>query len=352
MALFNKRQVGYIKALAGVGKHKTYIHSRLDTSLASSGYVLSSTNSRCDTTSKKGIVHVTALHTPHAAIDSTSTGEPDSWQTHPAFLYAGCKKTLPMDQLGLLDAPVITPSSEGDNPTTLSRVGPDFYLDSTHIRMRFTMPDFQIASSGSTKQPHYEYRLIMFRPRKPVEAADVHLNDTATPADRLTALKGGASYLNFHYDLFNGYVARPVGLQGWRGRMDLDGDEFYSGYKRNGNAFDAKAASAPRRDLNPPGEPEFLTMDDYMTLPLNDADYIVKCDERFFLGPEHGKSHYEKNVKINWTERGSTPESNMAEGLPEGFNCNWYIMLLATSNDGADPNLNVLYRGTTYVESS
>lgn len=348
MAPFNKRQVGFIKAVAGVGKHKTYIHSRIDTDLATSAYVLSTTNSRVDVSKKAGVVYTVALNHSHTAIDAAETStDPTQWSPESTTISAGCKKSAYMDQMSLLDAPVIAPGDETNNPSTGSRVGPEFYLDSTHLRMRFTMPDFTIASSGSTKQPHYEYRLIMFRPRKPVASA----THTDFVRDGPTALLGGASFINFHYDLFNGYVARPVGLQGYRAKQELDGDEYYSGNKRSTSTFVAQTTPA-RFNKGPTGEGENLTMDDFMTLPVNDADYIIKCDERFFLGPEHGKSHFEKNVRVAWSERGETDQTDMAQGLKEGFNANWYIMLLATSNDSVAPNLNVLYRGTTYVESS
>ena len=345
MAPFNKRQVGFIKAVAGVGKHKTYIHKRIDTTLSSSGYVLSSSSSRVNSSGKNGSVYTVALVSPHTAVDASDTSaDPTAWTPAPTRISAGCKKSGYMDQMRLLDAEVVSPGDETNFVPTNKRVGSEFYLDSTHLRMRFTMPDFQVSSG---KQPHHEYRLILFRPRKPVTTTDSTAVNTA--ADPLTALHG-ASFLNFHYDLFNGYVARPIGLQGYRAKQELDGDEYYSGNVRAGNTYAVNAGT--RSDRNPTGEPELLTMDDYMTLPVNDADYIVKADERFFLGPEHGKSHYEKTMKINWTERGETDHQDMGQGLPEGFTPNWYIMLLATSNDTTSPNLNVLYRATTYAESS
>lgn len=343
MAPFNKRQVGFIKAVAGVGKQKTYIHSRVDTDLATKGYVLTSSSSRVDSTKKNALVYTVALTHPHSCIDAVETSaDPAAWTPTPNRVSAGCAKSAWQDEMGLLDSSVTAPSAEANQVDTNLRVGPEFYLDSTHLRMRFTMPDFTVTSG---KQPHHEYRLIMFRPRKPVSS-----HAQGGIGDGTTTLLGGASFINFHYDLFNGYVARPIGLQGYRAKQELDGDEYYSGNKQVGTSFVVQTAG--RKAKNPTGEPENLTIDDFMTLPVNDADYIVKCDERFFLGPEHGKSHYEKNVRIAWTERGETDHANMAHGLKEGFNTNWYIMLLATSNDTTSPNLNVLYRGTTYVESS
>lgn len=89
-----------------------------------------------------------------------------------------------------------------------------------------------------------------------------------------------------------------------------------------------------------------------MTLPLNDTDYVIHTDERFFMGREHGKSHYEKIVSFDWSERGSTNADDMQDGLREGFNPNWVMMLLATTNDNVAPNVNYHITQVTSVESA
>lgn len=344
MAPFNKREVGYIKALAGVGKHKTYIHSRFSKSLASDGYDLTSTSSVIDNTTKKVRVLTTALNDITFALDSTDiSGNPNSWSPDVRKVGAGCRNGGALQPMQLLSATVVAEKDEGNFVDTSSRVGPDFYLGSTHLRLRFTMPGFAQAASGTVASPHAEYRLIIFRGRKPQTSVN---SVTDGEYDPLTAIHG-SSFLNFHYDLFNGYTGRPVGMQGWRSRQELDGTELYHGYKRSADVFIANAGSADY----PPGE-DTRTADDLMTLPINDADYIVMKDERFFLGAEHGKSHYETNVRWDWTEKGTTDKPDMAQGLPESFNTNWMIMLIGTYNSSQTPDLHCLYRGTTYAESA
>lgn len=353
MAVFNKRQVGYIKAIAGVGKHKSFIHSRYDGKL-SNGLALTNTNSVITTTNKKATIHLTQLHKHPVVVDQASSRSDDvnNWTL------ATWHNRLGDNQLGLLNCKAIAEGDEekmdedgttladeiggtaagGTQPTT-GRVGSDFFLDKTHLRMRFTMPDFTVSSG---KQPHYEYRLIIFRARKP----------QSTHNDQPTDLLGGSSYINFAYDLFNGYVGRPVGVAGWRGRLDFDGHDHYSGMQASTTVtggFDPSVSG--KTALYPPGETS-RTVDDLMTMPLNDADYIVKRDERFFLGPEHGKSHYETAISFDWNQRGETFEEDMSVGLEPGFNPLWSIVVIGTSNDTATPDLNILYRGTTTVESS
>lgn len=345
MAVFNKRQVGYIKAIAGVGKHKTYIHATYRDTLAN-GYDCTSTNSRNDHTYKKLRVYTIGLTSPNVAVDASDVSAlPTAWSPNSEKLGAGCRNGGYMGVMNLMTAACVAEKDEDNFVDTNKRVGPEFFLDSTHLRMRFTMPDFTVTSG---KQPHYEYRLIIFRNRKPVASRTPAEGATPVTAEDQGSFVHGVSLLNFHYDLFNGYVGRPVGLQGFRKRQALDNSELCSGNVRSGTSFTTTGGTTRR----PTGEQNLLTADDYMTLPVNDADYIVKCDERFFLGPEHGKSHYEKNIRFDWNQRGETDSDNMQNGLPEGFNGCWYVMLLGTSNDQQDPNLNILYRGTTYVESA
>lgn len=357
MAPFNKRQIGYIKAIANVGKHKSFVHSRYDGSLTD-GLALTSSNSTISTGSKKCTVHLVQLHRFARVADQRASQYDisDSWPLSNsdyciqneemtlldcAAVPEGDAGKIDEDGTTLPDAVPDTAVVGGYNPTT-ERIGSEFFLDKTHLRMRFTMPDFDVMTG---KQPHYEYRLIVFRTRKP----------QITTGDAPTALTGGSSFINHAYDLFNGYVGRPVGIAGWRGRLDFDGHQHYSGMQPNfggagGLGFSGGVAEGKTAKF-PPGETD-RTADDLMTLPLNDADYIVKCDERFFLGPEHGKSHYEKVISWDWNQQGETLEPDLAKGLDPTFNPLWKVMLIGTSNDNLTPNLNILYRGTTTIESA
>lgn len=356
MAPFNKRQVGYIKALAGLGKHKSFVHARYDGQLTD-GLALTATNSVIVTTGKACRYHMVQLHRNPLVVDQTSSvsNNPATWDVGDHM------KCVVQSQLNLLDCSAVPEGDENKNdedgnamtdeipgttvgaiqPTT-GRVGSEFFLDKTHIRMRFTMPDFQVTSG---KQPHHEYRLIVFRNRKPQSSYR-----SSNIADPTTSMHG-ASFLNNSYDLFNGYVGRPCGIAGWRGRQDFDGHEDYSGMKSGAANAGYVNGTAGYTDKFAPGDIT-RTPDDLMTLPLNDADYVVKLDERFFLGPEHGKSHYERNISFDWNQRGDTFDPDLAQGLEPQFNPLWTILLIGTTNDTTDPNLNILYRGTSTIESA
>lgn len=334
MAVFNKRQVGYIKAIAGVGNHKTMRHSRATGDLAAS-VSLDSTNSRVDNSVKKMKGLTIFLNRGMRCVDSADTGDPNTWNPAVVNSVSGFRSTSFSPGLDCMFVDSVDEGDEGKTVTTDQRVGEDFYLNATHVKMRFTMPDF--GSISGTVQPHHEYRLIIFRNRLPT-VTDYSLNDAID----------NQSYLNFHYDLFNGYVGRRIGLQGYRKHEEYDGDNFYSGNVVSGTLYTTTGGTAK----SPTSEPANLSPDDWMTLPLNDTDYVIHTDERFFLGREHGKSHYEKVIRFDWRERGSTHDSDMQNGLREGFNPNWVIMLLATTNDDVEPNINYHVTQVTSVESA
>lgn len=374
MPIFNKREVGYIKAIAGVGKHKTFVHKRWFGNLAQNGVQLteldyvnaSGGNSRLayKTSQASGVelkkLHVfgMALHKAHVAVDAADTSAViANWSINSNKLACGLTSNSSngtgtsgtMVELDSLTCKAVAEADDGKidesgnvttgtqvTPTTI-RVGSEFFLDKTTYKFRFTMPDF--GTTSNSNQPHFEYRLIMFRNRKPVKSYYAQDNNAV-----------GCSFLNFQYDLFNGPVGRPVGFRGWRGRMDFDGHENYRGMTSSVN----KTWSLPstETDIAEPGAPEKFTTDEWMTMPLNSADYIILKDERFFLGTEHGKSHYEMMMPFNWREQGETLEEDLTTGLREGFNPNIYFLLMGTSNDAITPNLNMMISATTTIESA
>lgn len=334
MAIFNKREVGYIKAIAGVGSHKTLKHSRVVGDL-SQWKSLAPNNSRVDNSDKLMKAFVMYVDGYPFMVDASDTGDFTTWTPEYEKASAGYYSA---GYVPLLNALKVDSVAEGDETKTVStdeRVGEDFYLNATHMKMRFTMPDFGSTGAGSDVQPHHEYRLIIFRNRHAVPNS---------PDD--TGAMDSASYLNWNYDLFNGYVGRRIGLQGYRKHEQFDNDETYSGNIRSATDYIGSTAKSPT------SEPSDLTPDDWMTLPLNDTDYVIHTDERFFLGREHGKSHYEKVVRFDWRERGSTSENRLSDGLREGFNTNWVVLMLATTNDTVVPNVNYHITQTTSLESA
>lgn len=347
MPPFNKRQVGYIKAIAGIGQHKSFITYNNNVTYDSS--CIDSQNrtnegmfwdqppknlfdvgptSILDVSDKSiGAVVLTLDNVP-LTIDHTDNSTDINGMS---FERKKFEKALgPVHPMGLLTQVAYPEANENKLASTRNRVGEDFYLESTHIKWRFTMPDFTVPSG---KQPHHEYRWIVFRQRKPT------LGPGTDPSAQ------SVQWLNWNYDLFNGYNGRPIGPSGFRRREQFDGEEDY-------------IATPVTQDFTvDPGEgicsiqPK-LTADDLMTLPVNEADYVVMRDERFFLGAEHGKSHYETVTRFDWSDPGSTDDSRMIQGLDESKNYRWFFLLIGTTNDSVQPSLNISVRGTTAITSA
>ena len=375
MAVFNKREVGYIKAIAGVGKHKSFIHRTFNGSLLNNGVTLLPADhanpdrglSRVNYVSndkpyeKRSKVLGICLHKRQFAVDATDAGNSiNDWTLSTGKMAAGMTNVSTkgsgtdgyMYEMNCLSCPMIAEAEDGKinengDTTTIDsvtptdhRVGTEFFLDKTTLKMRLTMPDFGLASSNL--EPHFEYRLIIFRTRKP----------TTTSHTEFVPLASGCSFLNFQYDLFNGPVGRPIGFRGHRRRQDFDGDENYRGHVRQGSTWsrDTSLGAGPVREIG--AADDSLTIDEWMTMPLNKADYVIMKDERFFLGTQHGKSHYETIMSFDWNQQGETTHDDLTLGMKEGFSPNWNILILGTSNDQIDPDLNIQFSATTSIESA
>lgn len=349
MAPFTKRQVGYIKAIAGVGQHKSFINylnhppsggwpsGAIDTTMDATGdynhinkfiqspqYELQSIASAANFYANKKLSGALyCLNNIPVTIDHTSGST--TAMNDLDFKQCYFEKILPPNKMLLLSSAT---TSEGDEPTSAaanSRIGEDFYLESTHIRWRFTMPDFTVVSG---KQPHHEYRFIVFRQRKPTVQRGFAKDTTH------------GQWLNWNYDLFSGYMGRRVGFEGYRKHEEFDDGESYAQGPRS--AYTANGVTCSHK----------LNTDDVMTMPLNDADYVIMRDERFFLGAEHGKSHYETVTRFDWSDQGSTSQYNMVEGLDDSKNYDWWFLILGTTNDDQEPRLDIQIRATTAVTSA
>lgn len=342
MAPFTQRQVGYIKAIAGVGQHKSYVHYSNAKLAPGNTHVLDPLRTQTvpfqitsgvpssdiiDITKKKMCSVVFQLDRCPVAADHTDV-DPDI-NNHSL---TAAKLNGPfgvVQNMHLLQCQASDEKNENLMHSTNHRVGDDFYLESTHVKWRFTMPDFAATIGGQT--PHHEYRFIVFRQRK-----------RTLGVSEASSNGSDAQWLNFNYDLFNGYHARPIGPMGYRKREHLDGSETYI----NDLPESVMGNSSSERITAK------LDADDFMTLPLNTADYVVLKDERFFLGAEHGKSHYETVTHWDWTDPGSTPDKDMIHGLDDAKNYRWFFLLLGTTNNTIQPVLNIAVRGTTAITSA
>lgn len=384
MAPFTNRQIGYIRAVAGKSKHKSFVVSNYDGRVSGRGTGASEPQNFGG--SKELTMVSWYLNERQLGLDSRSVNASNdftSWVPVPVSLGFGNF----LKNFQLLHCPV-DENATGENTsvagndhhhfnkaitTTQFRVSDDAFLESTHMTLRFTMPDSvpQTQVTGETASmhtPHYEWRLIIFRNKRPTYRE----NDDASgvPDDQdgqnntLAQLRDGVSLLNPAYDLFMGQAGRPRGTLGWR-QHDVF-DEYNNvttenlpvddGYNRNQAYAGRYWASGAWQDgltpdLYPPGESE-MTADDYMTFRLNRNDYVIHTDERFFLGQQFGKSHYEKTIHFDWKDFIDTHNENLTTSPTlERKNYEWSFLLLGTSN-GVDPaELDVSIRATTSLTS-
>ncbi len=417
MAPFNKRQIGYIQAIAGRQQHVTLIAKHCD-------YLLSNTITdqevaqKSDTVTptfevlntgrsdeypvdgavfadaikgagiggdkdytKSLLLHTWELDQPELGFDSRSAHNNDKleYQDFDNLQLVGHfsgKKT----NLNMFDAPVEGSyefGGAGLSSTAVAtghvekneihipsnkRATPDGFLNSTDVKFRFTLPTEFKASSGSSGsdnpmgQTHYEFRWIVFRNKRPT--FHNKSNDDTTHGN-MEAIREGRSFRNYTYDLFMGQNGRKRGLAGYTTNAKLDQDRFvgvtpgerYSGKLVNTDGDPDNSTDVNLRKYKDDDDVK-LTVDDLMTMRLNRDDYVVLKDVRFFLGKEHGKSHFEDHLHWDWNDPIDTPYSCVLESPTlNDKNYRWKMMIIGTSG-GKDP-IEVLstVRATTKMES-
>lgn len=387
MAPFTNRQIGYIRAISGKSKHKSFIVSNINNTVSLNVDELATSAQPQNFTGSKSLtVAHWALNELPQGLDARTVNVSNDFTTWvPEFTSLGCGQYL--GEMRLLHCPV-DDTAAGENrslagydhqhfnktiSTTEYRVSDDCFLDSTHMTLRFTMPDLvpqgtEANHTASMHTPHYEWRLIIFRNKRKTYRRNDSVTDTATDQDgqnnTLGQLMDGVSLANHGYDLFMGQAGRPRGFIGWRQHPVFDeynnitGDNLpvdddynrnhaYAGKYWNGTAW----TDGLTPQLAPPGE-DLMTADDYLTFRLNKNDYVIHTDERFFLGQQFGKSHYEKTIHFDWKDFIDTHNANLCSSPTlDKKNYEWQFLLLGTSNGSDNAELNVSIRATTAVTS-
>lgn len=384
MGPFNNRQTAYIRAIAGKSNHKSFIVSNDNRRI--SGFVGPATtppNFDATPSATKGLTMFQwSLNDIPRGLDSRPANvERDVSAWSPAFTNYGFGG---LKELNLLKCPIdvnaggLVPDHDhqetnggttgeagehahfGSVTSTQLRISTQAFLESTHMTLRFTMPDkvpqgSETGHAQSMHTPHYEWRLVIYRNKR---------QTYRNPDNNLSALRDGVSFANPSYDLFMGQAGRCRGPLGWRthrkfdehltvDQENIEGDPTsdesacYAGKYWNGSAF----VDGVIDDLTPPGE-DLMTADDYLTFRLNRNDYVIHTDERFFLGQQFGKSHYEKTVHFDWKDFIDTIREDLIESPTlDGKNYQWQILLIGTSN-GSDPaELDCCVRATTSLTS-
>ena len=406
MAPFNQRQIGYIQAIAGRQQHRTliagnqnqkitsegishatYKPATIDTTLVSGGVSGTSSDGNNDDRAKSLLLHTWHLDNTELGFDSRSKHNNSKLESDDfnglKNCEAGCGNVTSLEVfnaevkgshvLSASDNVNTNASADGQllrNPERISsavRATPDGFLNSTNVKFRFTLPGRHTPVSGTAPMgsDHYEFRWIVWRHKRPTMAHDA---DTTTNHTNLEAIRDGVSFRNPGYDFFMGQTGRKRGFLGYTMNEDLDKDkvqdvpngEVYCGYRRSAdgaslvntdNLVDATIDGKNPKDGIPAYETKF-TVDDVMTQRINRDDYVIMKDVRFFLGKEHGKSHFEDTLHWDWNDPIDTPDACVL-GSPTLNNKNyrWHMTLMGTS--GADSPCVLLsnIRWTTKMES-
>lgn len=378
MGPFTNRQTAYIRAVAGKSSHKSFIVKNFDGTIdAARSTAQQPPNLHSD--SNPMTIYNWLLNASSMGLDArsvnTSTNLMDWQPTYTIFgqgpwhemLALHCPKDISA-QGENIDIDATSHVHDGATPvsTTEYRIGNQAFLESTHLQFRFVMPG-HVAVNAPTGQthsmdtPHYEWRFIIFRNKRPTYRTP----DGAGEHNTVDQLRDGVSLANPGYDLFMGQAGRPRGCLGWRTHMKFDHTEnvddtnqvstignqsngIYAGKYWDGAAWQDGSLV----DITPPGE-DLWRVDDYLTARLNRNDYVIHTDERFFLGQQFGKSHYEKTVHFDWKDFVDTPYDDLTTSPTlDGKNYEWRFMLIGTSNTSNNQaELDVHIRSTTTLTS-
>jgi hypothetical protein len=451
MAPFNKRQIGYIQAVAGRQQHTTLVSGQVDgqiSSQASTGNAYKIQQARkcigmgltsSDADAKSLLIAHWTLDDPelcHDARADHNNAVLEAADVSGNDMFIGCgtqeSKVLRVFHAkcaentysgSVPNSNVLTTMTQEPNDTLIpstQRATPDGYLRSTDIRFRFTIPSNPRASTdgsvgslfptadqlGITNtdesagltvtqyesfvkgvpahptnpsqgtiadtsafhaminqwnathpmgQDHYEFRWIVWRNKHPTVSAKA--DNAEGSHTNLEAIRDGASFRNPGYDLFVGQTGRKRGFIGYTKHPKLDSNattnrtnpasELYSGQFWNGSGW----ANGGEPAQLPTGEDAF-TVDDLMTMRLNRDDYVVMKDVRFFLGKEHGKSHFEDTLHWDWNDPIDTNQSNVLSSTTlNNKNFRWHMTLIGTTNGKNPVILNQHVRWTTKMES-
>lgn len=402
MAPFNKRQVGYIQAIAGRQQHTTLICGRDDGMISNKDDVTTVPainkpkaldeskiygggfgSSGKDADAKSLLMYTWHLDKPELGWDSRTKHNNDRLEVEDfTNLRAVSTGNGNFESLNCFDTPVrgYVNAAQAEtnnaeyvrNPEWIDsthRATPDGFLNSTDIKFRFTLPQAVDNASGVSPmgQNHYEFRWIVFRTKKPTLHSDATANGYHS---NLEQIRDGVSFRNYAYDLFMGQTGRKKGLLGYTFNPKLDQataingsgegsgaattpSELYAGYfTEDGTSLINTSSKVASGAIAPTGETEGMTLDDLLTCRLNRDDYVVMKDVRFFLGKEHGKSHFEDHLHWDWNDPIDTPHDNvLSSPTLNNKNYRWKMMLIGTSGGGNEVVLNHSVRWTTKMES-
>jgi len=272
MAPFNKREIGYIKAIADVGGHTTH---KAD--------VLNNNDSLAKLASNP-------THDGKGQYSFVSIGDA------PKVYIAGAsdiKASINNARDWFHTIPVYTVNIELDEGAVRQneRVTAECYLESVHARLRMIQ---QLDVTDNTKS-HQEYRMLVFR-HKERQCSDERFAE---------------NFSNPLYDMFLGTDNYKYGPLGTRAKAILDSGS---------NDYVARA------DYN-------NDIQSMMTMMTNKQDYVFMKDVRFYLGKEYGGKHiYEDTLHWNHADPIATEANDLTHNESNNKNYSWYVAFFCTTN--------------------
>lgn len=283
MGPFNKREVGYIKALAGTNDHQTILHKKLGATQGLSDVGPNGLNFARAAQSDDRMSYVIFC-----------LGDVPQTYVH------GSGDTLQADTIMKpIDCYTIPINDERDSINVHERATREFWLEKVHARLRLIQP---ISASD-----HMEYRMVIFRHKEKQHNDQRFASNFSNPLN----------------DMFLSRSGRYYGPEGYRA-VTSEGDNDYAAFTAYNSSFDSQCML---QDL------------------MNKKDYVVMKDCRFYLGTEYGGKHiFEDNIVWDHQDAISTDRADISTTESEKNYC-WYIWIGYCDNTGteapADPYIRV-----------
>lgn len=270
MAPFNKRQIGYIKAIADVGGHSTYSHRTLNASNNLQGLAASPTHDGFGKYAFVTIGNNPKVYWHGTSNDLSSAGQ--AW----------------MHNIPVYNVPINTDETAVDES---QRVTPECYLESVNARLRM----IQNLDVTTDAKSHQEYRMLVFR-HKERQCDDERFAE---------------NFSNPLYDMFLGGNNFKVGPLGYRKKATL-----------NGGVNDYVPNSSTVNDIQ-----------SMMTCMTNKEDYVFMKDVRFYLGKDYGGKHiYEDALHWDHADPIATEAEDLTHNESNNKNYTWFIAFFCTPN--------------------
>jgi hypothetical protein len=275
MAPFNKRQIGYIKAIANVDGHDSYVHKGTDFSqtLTPPTAFLSGWDNQLRhkfyTLGKVPLTYGTGA-TPTAAVDTDK------------------------QSIDVYDVPIYAATADDRQATKQQRISAECFLESVNVKMRLIQP----LDVTTDTQSHQEYRMMVFRHRE----RQSHVKQLAQ------------NFSDPQYDIFVDGAGWKFGPKGYRQEVD---DKESGGQL----VYVAGNAYTPQFDSQ--------TM---MTCHTNKTDYVFMKDCRFYLGKEYGGKHiFETKMHFEHQDPIATDQDDVST-TDNDKNYVWYIWIGCVTN--------------------